>query len=668
MSHAGVRTIMERDAEWLEADGRGGFASGTVGGVRMRRYHALLLAATRPPGGRVVLVNGLDVWMETPSGTYPLSTQLYLPDVVFPDGAAHLAGFAHVPWPRWDFVLPDGTAIGQELFVARDTAETVLRWTCAAWTCAAWTGTAGLDKEGVGPWRLHVRPLLSGRDYHALHRENPVCALGSTVREGCVVWRPYAALPAIVAAGNGAYQPEPVWYRNFLYRAEQARGLDDVEDLASPGRFTFAPMDGVAVLILRAEGGQDATGPAAAQEGAAERAEGLARAERARRAGAADPHGVAAASYVVGRGGGRTILAGFPWFTDWGRDSFVAMRGLLLATGRLEEADALLCLWAGLVDGGMLPNRFTDAGDVAEFNAVDASLWFVVAVGDFLDAAAAAGHAPRDAAVLAAAVEAILDGYLRGTRHGIGCDADGLVRAGVPGSQLTWMDARIGDRPVTPRIGKPVEIQALWINALFIAGRWSTRWAPVERAARAAFAARFPDPASGGLFDVVDADHRPGATDGCVRPNQILAVGGLPCPVVEGDLARGVVALVERVLLTPLGLRSLAPDDPQYRPHYRGDPAARDAAYHQGTVWPWLMGPFVEAWLRVRGAGPAAQAEARARFLAPLQAHLETAGLGHVSEVADGDPPHVPGGCPFQAWSLGELIRIERMLADARNP
>jgi glycogen debranching enzyme len=215
---------------------------------------------------------------------------------------------------------------------------------------------------------------------------------------------------------------------------------------------------------------------------------------------------------------------------------------------------------------------------------------------------------------------------------------------------------------VTPRIGKPVEIQALWLNALRIAGGWSSRWAALEAKAYAAFLAKFPDPASGGLYDVVDADHQPGKNDGSVRPNQIFAVGGLPFALLEGPAARAVVDLVERKLLTPLGLRTLSPDDPNYRPHFRGGVIERDSAYHQGTAWPWLTGPFVEAWLRVRGASAAARAEADTRFLAPLRQHLETAGLGHVSEVADGDPPHTPGGCPFQAWSLGELIRAERLV------
>jgi predicted glycogen debranching enzyme len=460
----------------------------------------------------------------------------------------------------------------------------------------------------------------------------------------------------IVAGNNGEYHAEPEWYRNFLYTAERDRGLDCVEDLSSPGRFMFDLAHSRAVLTFGSNG--------IVVSDAARHAEQLAQAERRRRGAAASPLFAAASSYVVDGVRGTTIVAGFPWFTDWGRDTFIAMRGLLLTTGRLSEAEAILSTWSGQVDQGMLPNRFSESDGAAEYNTVDAPLWFVVAVEEFLRTAAVIGYQPRDEAKLAQAAQAILEGFAKGTRHGIALDADGLIRAGEPGLQLTWMDAKIGDRVITPRIGKPVEIQALWINALRIAARWSDRWAATASAAQASFLARFPDPDHGGLFDVIDVDHRAGANDSCIRPNQIFAVGGLPYAVLEGDPARGVVDLVEQKLLTPLGLRSLSPDDPNYVPHYRGGPVERDSAYHQGTVWPWLIGPFVEAWLRVRGQSQAAKAEARARFMPALLAHLDTAGLGHVSEVADGDPPHTPGGCPFQAWSLGELIRVQHMLND----
>jgi predicted glycogen debranching enzyme len=635
---------MDVTAEWLEADAQGGFASGTVGGERTRRYHALLLVATHPPGGRVVLVNGIEAWVTTPNGNHPITSQRYTPDVVYPDGSMHLTRFSNNPWPNWRFVLAGGTEIVQELFVSRETSETVLRWR---------------REGGSGPCRLDVRPLISGRDYHALHRQNPVCNLDSAVNGPSVTWRPYASLPQIAASSNGDYHVEPYWYRNFLYTAERDRGLDCVEDLASPGRFAFDLEQNRAVLTLGSRGIVDMD--------AERHAEQLAETERRRRDSAARPFFAAASCYVVDGSRGATVVAGFPWFTDWGRDTFISMRGLLLATGRLAEADAILLTWSGQVDQGMLPNRFSESDGAAEYNTLDAPLWFVVAVEEFLRTASAAGYQPRDEARLAQAVQAILDGFAAGTRHRIALDTDGLIRAGETGLQLTWMDAKIGDQVVTPRIGKPVEIQALWINALRIAGRWSNSWAATERIAHAAFRARFPNQENGGLFDVVDVGHQAGENDRRVRPNQIFAVGGLPYPVLEGDLARGVVDLVEQKLLTPLGLRSLAPDDADYVPRYRGGPAERDAAYHQGTVWPWLIGPFVEAWLRVHGQSETTKAEARARFMPPLLAHLETAGLGHVSEVADGDPPHTPGGCPFQAWSLGELIRVQRMLDDDQS-
>jgi predicted glycogen debranching enzyme len=633
---------MERidpESEWLESDALGGFASGTVGGIRTRRYHAVLLTATTPPTGRVVLVNGFEAWIEGSSGSFPISSQRYAPNVRYPDGFTHIVGFTATPWPCWTFRDHLGTEITQEIVVHRDTCETILRW----------------RRLSDGAARLRLRLLLSVRDYHALHSENPAFNMQATVRDGNVSWRPYPDQPAITALTNAEYTHAPDWYRNFMYTQEYERGLDFVEDLASPGTFSWDLSCADAVMILRAGHGLGVR--------AAPYAAMLVGSERARRA-AAGPRGVAAEAYLVDRGRGRTVIAGFPWFTDWGRDTFIAMRGLMLATGHLAEAEAILLAWSGTVSEGMLPNRFLDAGGLPEFNAVDASLWFIVLTYEYLIASEENGRAVRAEVRrrLHDAVEAILQGYATGTRFAIAADSDGLLRAGVPNVQLTWMDAKIGNRPVTPRIGKPVEIQALWINALRVGSAWSPRWAELARRATASFVARYPNPSTG-LYDVVDVDHLPGEVDGKLRPNQILAVGGLPFALLEGAAAQKVVDLVETKLLTPLGLRTLSPDDPQYVSRYHGDPARRDGAYHQGTAWPWLMGPFVDAWLRVRGGSAKAKLEAQRRFLAPLQAHLATAGIGHVSELADGAPPHAPGGCPFQAWSLGELIRIERMLA-----
>jgi predicted glycogen debranching enzyme len=611
---------MNLHAEWLETDGLGGFASGTVSGIHTRRYHALLLAATAPPTGRCVLVNQVDVTVETAAGRYSLSSHKYAPDVVHPDGFHRIVSFDSDPWPRWTFRLEDGVTVEQHVVLAQGLPTVALFWKLVA------------PRAGV---RLLVRPLLSGRDYHCLHRENPSFRFDAEQRGGATVWHPYADLPEIFASGNGEYRHEPDWFRNFVYDEESARGLDSREDLASPGTFHFDLSAGEAVL-------QFSAGEPARSAGR------LRKDEFQRRKSFTNRLHRSAEAYLVARGKGKTIVAGYPWFTDWGRDTFIALRGLCLATGHAEEARDILLEWAGCVSEGMLPNRFCDHGEQPEYNSVDASLWFVVAVHDLL---AVEKCAPRQRDKLLAAVDAIVAGYLAGTRYGIRMDSDGLLRAGAPGVQLTWMDAKVGDWVVTPRAGKPVEIQALWLNALRIAGRED-----LYRRGLESFRQRFWSESRGDLLDVVDPD------DPALRPNQIFAVGGLPYPLLEGEPARRIVDNVERHLWTPMGLRTLAPSEPGYCGRYDGGVRDRDAAYHQGTVWPWLLGPFVEAWLRVRDFSKEAKQEARTRFLQPLSVHINEAGLGHISEIADGDPPHTPRGCPFQAWSLGEYLRLSALI------
>jgi len=619
--------------EWLEPDGLGGFASGTVSGIRTRRYHALLLTATMPPSGRVVLVNGFEAWLERPGGTCALTSQRYAPDAIHPDGAQRIEAFEPDPWPSWVLALPGGGRIEHGLVVQSGRSVVTLSWRL----------------RGAAGGTLAVRPLLSGRDYHALHHENPAFRFDAEADGDRVVWRPYPDIPAIVARANGRYTHEPEWYRNFLYSEERDRGLDHVQDLASPGVFRWDLSRGEAVLMLAAEG-HDLPKDLATLRGS----------ERRRRRRFVSRLHRSADAYLVRRNTGKTVIAGYPWFGDWGRDTFIALRGLCLATGRLEDARAILLEWASTISDGMVPNRFPDRGEQLAFNAVDAALWYVVAIHDFLQVATRVPK--RDRQTLEAAIQAILSGYAAGTRYGIHADADGLLAAGEPGVQLTWMDAKVGEWVVTPRIGKPVEVQALWLNALQIGSRLSDRWGQLHATGRAAFEARFWNEGRGMLHDVVDVDHRAGTVDATFRPNQIFAVGGLPFALLEGERARRVVDAVEAHLVTPLGLRSLAPDQPGYSPRYEGGVAQRDGAYHQGTVWPWLVGPFVEAWVRVRGGGAAVRQEARKRFLGALFDHLDVAGLGHVSEIADGDPPHTPRGCPFQAWSVGELLRLDRVV------
>jgi predicted glycogen debranching enzyme len=658
-----MTTFEGDDREWLEADGLGGFAMGTVSGVRTRRYHGLLLTATTPPTGRMMLVNGFDAWVETATGRYAISSQCYAGGdggdrgVLHPDGASRIESFTDDPWPTWTFRLEDGTRLVQEIVVPHGEPAASVTWRLIG----------GSSVKA----RLIVRPFLSGRDYHSMHHENGAlrsdavhtiaARVDSASADAIVVWRPYDSVPAIVSRANGRYEHQPDWYRRFFYTAERARGLDETEDLWTPGWLIWelALPEAVAIWHLRAESPTGSTPHEASGQQLRDH-------ERARRA-ALTAHGPlqrAADAYLVRRGSGRTIVAGYPWFTDWGRDTFIALRGLCLSTGRLDDARDILAEWSGAVSEGMLPNRFVDGGDTPEFNAVDASLWFIIAVKDYCDRAGANGDSRQK---MMTAVQQILEGYARGTRYGIRLDDDGLLACGVPGVQLTWMDARVGDRVITPRIGKPVEVQALWLNALRIGAANDPRWMAIYERGRASFVSRFWNDADACLYDVVDVDHQRGQIDASCRPNQIFAIGGLPYALLDGEHARAVVDTVERRLLTPLGLRSLAPGAAGYAPRYGGGPAERDAAYHQGTVWPWLIGAFVDAWLRVRDRSPDAIAEARERFLAPLMDHLDRAGIGHVSEIAGAEPPFTPDGCPFQAWSLGELLRVREMLGVNAN-
>ncbi len=632
--------------EWLEADGLGGFASGTAAGIRTRRYHALLLHAATPPTGRCVLVAGLDAEVSTAGASVAISSQRYVPGVVHPDGVSRLERFGAEPWPTWTYAMGEGGRIIHELFVPKGLPLVVLRWRA----------------EGLNgaPARLRVRPFLAGRDYHATHHENPLFHFLSEDMGTAVRWHPYAGVPATLARHNGNYRFQPYWYRRFEYAEEQARGLDSVEDLASPGVFDWDVSTRDAVLVFAAE--TEGISRVFSRGSPEALANQLAQAERQRRKAFTAPLHRAADAYLVSRGTGTSIIAGYPWFTDWGRDTFIAMRGLCLATGRYAEARQILLAWSTHLSEGMLPNRFPDSPDDGpDFNTVDAALWFVIAAHELFEADRSLPA--EDRAVLHGAISDILDGYTRSTRSGIRAEDDGLLAAGAQGVSLTWMDARVAGETITPRIGKPVEVQALWINALWVGSLMAERWkAPFVRATRA-FEMGFWNQARGMLFDVLDVDHVHGRTDEAFRPNQILAIGGLPLQILQGPRARSVVDAVEAGLWTPMGLRSLDAGDPAYQGRYTGGPERRDRAYHQGTVWTWLVGPFIEAWLRVRGNTAQARNEARERFLNPLLTRTDLPGTGHLPEVADGDFPHPPGGCPFQAWSVGEALRVERVLS-----
>jgi predicted glycogen debranching enzyme len=583
------------------------------------------------------------------SPTRRLFPHLYANGTLYPPDPCRILSFVSQPWPRWELEVNAENYLRYELIADEETSAVGLRW--------RWFGQA------VG-YRLKVRLLMAGRDYHSTHHENSVFNFQPENRGNAWCWRPYPGVPSITVLSNATYEHAPDWYRNFELVTEKERGLDFREDLATPGVFTWElAKQSFPVMWLTATPPYQGPDPFAANEVAADnavsRVHDLFDREVTRRAGLRIE--VSGRQYLARGDRGVSVLAGFPWFADWGRDTFISMRGLCLATGRLAEAAELLGNWSAHVSEGMLPNRFEEAGQTADFNSVDASLWFIIVVSEFLDRVdlAHSGAAPaklRES--LWSAVEAILEGYTRGTRYHIKADGDGLLAAGEPGIQLTWMDAKVGDNVITPRIGKPVEIQALWINALHIGSRRNNRWTALADQATKSFANHFWNQDTGCLYDVVDCDHIPGRNDPSIRPNQIFALGGLPQPIFTGAAAESVLRVVTERLLTPVGLRSLAPDDPRYCPRYEGNPFDRDSAYHQGTVWSYLLGAYVQAWLQINGDTAGNRATARRRFVDPLYQALDLSGLDHLAEVYDGAAPHRPRGCPFQAWSTGEFLRL----------
>ena len=638
------RDLKEATArEWLETNGLGGFASSTLAGLNTRRYHGLLVAATRPPGGRTALLSKLEETLVVGGRRYELSANQY-PGVVHPRGHESLSRFRLDPFPVFTYRV-EGFELEKSVVMLHGENSTCVRYSLRR-----------VD-SGEADVRLEVRPLIAFRDYHALTRVNGALDARVRVEEGLLTVAPYEGLPALhFAHEGGEVETEGYWYRNFVYAEEQARGLDYREDLFSPFALKFELSPGSSTFIIASTERDDARHAGELIDAEVERRKEILKSvpsgDEAVRALTA-----AADQYVVARSEQKTVIAGYHWFGDWGRDTMIALPGLTLVTGRFGVARSILAEFARHVSQGMLPNRFAEAGEAPEYNTVDAALWYFEAVRALV---AYTGDAEFVRANLYPVLRDIIEWHERGTRYGIHVDEDGLLAAGVEGAQLTWMDAKVGDRVITPRRGKPVEIQALWYNALrtmeefargfgFIADEG--KYAGMASRARDGFNVQFWNEEAACLYDVVSGDER----DASLRPNQIFAVS-LHHSMLSAERARRVVESVERELLTPYGLRSLAPSDPQYSGRYGGGPAERDAVYHQGAVWAWLIGPFVTAYLKVHGR--TSETIRRTQdMLAPLVAHLKEACLGHVSEIFDGDAPHAPRGAVAQAWSVAELLR-----------
>jgi predicted glycogen debranching enzyme len=625
--------------EWLETNGIGGFASGTISGANTRRYHGVLTPAIDPPLGRITMLSKLEETVFVGGSQYELSSNQY-PGRVYPQGFQFLKTFRLDPFPIWLYAI-DGIEIEKKIFMVHGYNTVVCRWTARR-----------TDKSDRRPVSLEVRPLLSFVDYHHLRHEDAAFGKNYVEEKGIVSMRPVADMPPIFFHHDAAEIGKTgYWYRDFEYAIELERGFDYREDLFQPFSMKFEDANASLIVSTSAYDKPDAA--------KLEKAEGKRRKALVKQAGSKDDLTkqltFAADQFIVARGTGHTIIAGYPWFSDWGRDTMIALNGLTIATKRPEIARGILLEFSNHISQGMLPNRFPDAGSEAEYNTVDATLWYFDAIrayaentGDF--------DFVRDN--LYTKLADILAWHLRGTRYNIHVDTDGLLYAGEHGVQLTWMDAKVGDLVITPRTGKAVEIQALWYNALRIMADLAEkfgdeedrkRYVAMADLAKLSFNALFWNEAEQCLFDVVENGDR----DTSVRPNQILAAS-LPYSMLDAERTKMVVDKVEAELLTPVGLRSLSPKDPKYIPVYIGSPFERDSAYHQGTVWAWLIGPFVDAY---RKSYPASEPRV-AEMLSGFQAHLTEAGLGQISEIFDADPPHAPRGCPAQAWSVAEVLRV----------
>jgi predicted glycogen debranching enzyme len=658
------QTISNLDAassrEWLETNGLGGFSSSTIIGLNTRRYHGLLTAATKPPVGRIVMLSKLEETLVIDGRRYELSVNQY-PGAIHPLGFQLQTGFRLDPFPVFTYEV-EGFRLEKSVFMVQGQNTVVIRYELLS------DPATDVGAGHAVPLRLELRPLIAFRDYHSTTHENGALNPHVDTEDGLTTVQPYADLPALhFAHHNCQIDSNGFWYRNFEYAVERERGLDFTEDLFSPFSATFDLNAQPRPQIIASTERHDIR-----------RADSLHAAEMSRRAeisgGSSNPDELvqslrsAADQFIVARGAQKTVIAGYHWFGDWGRDTMIALPGLTLASDRPEIARSILSEFSRHVDQGMLPNRFPDAGETPEYNTVDATLWFFEAVRALLQFTNDYEFV-RDN--LYSVLTDIISWHVRGTRYNIHVDTDGLLISGEPGVQLTWMDAKVGDRVVTPRHGKPVEIEALWYNALRVMQSMAKKFGEKEDEkqyrtladrAQQSFNQQFWNEAGGCLYDLVDGDRR----DESIRPNQVIALS-LANSMVAKPRAKRILAVVERELLTPRGLRTLSPGHPNYRGRYEGNPLSRDGSYHQGTVWPWLIGPYITAY--VNTFGESAGRRVATEWLKNFQPHLEEACVGQVSEIFDGDAPHVARGAVAQAWSVSELLRaaLENQRSEVRG-
>ncbi|MGD8398540.1 MAG: amylo-alpha-1,6-glucosidase [Anaerolineae bacterium] len=642
--------------EWLITNGIGGYASGTIAGLLTRRYHGLLVAAVQPPVGRTLMLAKLDEVATYHGEQYPLFANWWAEGEVEPTGFRYLERF-HLEGttPVWTYALADAL-LEKRVWMEPGENVTYVRYHVM---------------RGQGRVDLQIKALVNYRNHHDnTHAEDTSRALTvEPVARGLRITARGGRTPLYLLSDRGRTKVRHTWYRDYYLAEEAYRGLNPLDDNLHAGLYEASLEPGESLTVVAGAGPRPHL-----DAGAAHARRQAHEAQRLREAGSllgAAPAEVrhlvlAADQFVVRRsrplpeesGGGteegQSLIAGYPWFNDWGRDTMISLPGLALATGRADLAAGILRTYACYVDEGMLPNRFPDEGEKPQYNTADATLWYFEAIRAY-HAVTADDDLLRELFPVLADVVAW---HRRGTRYGIQLDLDdGLLFAGQEGTQLTWMDAKVDDWVATPRVGKAVEINALWYHALRVMVGFACRlgedaglYEELARKARRGFE-RFWNEERGYCFDVLDSPGDGAATAiAALRPNQLMAVSLHHSPLSPGR-QRAVVDACARHLLTSHGMRSLAPDDPGYIGHYGGNRRERDGAYHQGTVWAWLIGPFVRGHLRVYGDRAAARS-----FLWPLLRQLGSHGMGSVSEIFDGDPPFTPRGCIAQAWSVAELL------------
>lgn len=619
--------------EWLETNGLGGYASGSVHGARHRKYHGYLCTAKTPPTNRAMLVADFLIRIRINESVITVTEQEYEKASIKKDEAIINETFSNEPWPTWTYEISGIGTFTKEFCLVRHSNTCLLK----------------LSLETTEDYIIECIPLLAGRDHHSISTEKKTWLVSDIDNIQCSTNN-----NTIYFNSDSEFKNERVYYYECLYRTEQERGYNATETVFCPG--FFASNNNTLNIACSSESNENIH-----QVNKLWAAEKTNRTKKSLLERSAEHFIVQTTtenihSLELGEENEYSIIAGYPWFTDWGRDTFISMRGLLIATEQYSIATAILLRWSKYVKNGLLPNRFIDESSSPEYNTIDAPLWFIVCCYELLEAYK--DIKPLAADTLKQTCLEIVHNLVVGTDFNIGMDKDSLLKGGEDGQQLTWMDAKYGDHVITPRIGKPIEIQCLWLNALWITKEWNNEYTNTFTTCLENFKKKFIQADTDSLIDVANENYTE-AHNTQVRCNQIFAIGGLPFTPLTKEESVPVLDVITKELLTPFGLRTLSANDNEYKKEYGGPQADRDAAYHQGTVWPWPIGAYIDAYIYVHGNTDEQKKHVQL-LLSNLKENIQTYGIGGINEVFSGSAPHNANGCPWQAWSLSEYIRIQK--------